>query len=132
MKYVDWMRKILRRRLGLAALGGGIALLAGCATTPTTSGVALTACNGLTAVVKTATALKPKLAPAVQTDLGIALDSAAQLCRTPTPPANANAVVAGILQGLNQAATDVAENHPAAAAAKIAAAAKSGAQAAKG
>ena len=81
-----------------AVLGLG---LAGCATTPTTSEASLTACQSLTNVTQALTQVKPLMSPTVQQQTAMALETAAGYCTTPTPPANANAAVAAILNSLN-------------------------------
>jgi outer membrane lipoprotein SlyB len=91
-----------------------VALLAGCATQPTTSSASLAACKGLTATTKAMTAIKPQLPVQTQRQIGTALHTAAGYCLMPNPPANANAAVAGILNSLNALALQIAQQKGAA------------------
>ena len=86
-----------------------MALLAGCATTPTTSSASLTACKGLVATTKAMTAIKPELPVKTQQQIGESLHTAAGYCLMPNPPANANAAVAGILNSLDALAVQIAQ-----------------------
>jgi len=91
------------------------ALLAGCATQPTTtSSASLAACQGLVATTKAMTAIKPQLPVQTQQQIGTALHTAAGYCLMPNPPANANAAVAGILNSLNALALQIAHQKGAA------------------
>jgi len=90
------------------------ALLAGCATPPTTSSASLAACQGLVATTKAMTAIKPQLPVQTQQKIGTSLHTAAGYCLMPNPPANANAAVAGILNSLNTLAKQIAKQKGAA------------------
>jgi len=90
------------------------ALLAGCATQPTTSSASLAACQGLVATTKAMTTIKPQLPVQTQQQIGTALHTAAGYCLMPNPPANANAAVAGILNSLNALALQIAQQKGAA------------------
>jgi len=90
------------------------ALLAGCATQPTTSSASLAACQGLVATTKAMTAIKPQLPVQTQQQIGTALHTASGYCLMPNPPANANAAVAGILNSLDALAVQIAQQKGAA------------------
>lgn len=75
--------------------------LSACATTQNTPQASLAACQSLTNVTQSLTKVKPLMSPTVQQQTAMALETAAGYCTTPTPPANANAAVAAILNSLN-------------------------------
>jgi len=82
--------------------------LSACATTSmTTPQASLVACQKLLPVTNMMTAIKPRLSLAQQTQTGTALKLAVSYCNTPTPPANANAVVGSILGTLTTLATTI-------------------------
>ncbi len=82
--------------------------LAACATTSlTTPQASLVACQKLLPVTNMMTAIKPRLTVAQQKQTGTALSLAVSYCNTPTPPANANAVVGSILGTLTTLATTI-------------------------
>ena len=97
-------------KIKAVALGAMCAFfLVGCATAPTTSQASLTACKSLTNVTQALTQVKPLMSPTVQQQTAMALETAAGYCTTPTPPANANAAVAAILNSLNTLTQTLAE-----------------------
>jgi len=91
------------------AVGAAIVLaLSACATTSlTTPQASLVACQKLLPVTNMMTAIKPRLTLAQQRQTGTALTLAVSYCNTPTPPANANAVVGSILGTLTTLATTI-------------------------
>ena len=100
-RLLPWIRKNLKKIAGYGAGGAMALVLAGCATTPTTSSASLAACKSLTNVTVALTQVKPLMSPTVQKQTTTALETAASYCTTPNPPANANQAVAAILDSLN-------------------------------
>jgi len=102
---IPWIRKHLPK----LAMAGAVMAMTGCATNMSTPVASLAACKGLTATTKAMKAIKPQLPVPTQQKVGLALNTAAGYCIMPSPPANANATVAGILNSLNSLATQVAQ-----------------------
>ena len=117
-RLLPWIRKHLKKIAGYGAGGATALVLAGCATTPTTSSTSLAACKSLTNVTVALTQVKPLMSPTVQKQTTTALETAASYCTTPNPPANANQAVAAILDSLNTLTQVLAESKTAAGAAK--------------
>ncbi|MHB1641818.1 MAG: hypothetical protein ACYCS8_04040 [Acidithiobacillus sp.] len=104
-RLLPWIRKHLPK----LAIAGSVVALAGCpaVSTMTTPQASLVACQKLLPVTNMMTAIKPRLTLAQQKQTGTALTLAVSYCNTPTPPANANAVVGSILGTLTTLATTI-------------------------
>jgi hypothetical protein len=104
-RLLPWIRK----RMPKIAIAGMLTVtLAACATANlSTPQASLVACKKLLPVTNMMKAIKPRLGLAQQTQTGTALKLAVSYCTTPTPPANANAVVGSILGTLTTLATTI-------------------------
>ena len=82
-RLLPWIRKNLKKIAGYGAGGAMALVLAGCATTPTTSSTSLAACKSLTNVTVALTQVKPLMSPTVQKQTTTALETAVSYCTTP-------------------------------------------------
>ena len=101
------MVKLRKWLIRVAFLGASGLALAGCATTSSTTGASLTACQGLTSAIKALTPLKPQMSSAEVRYATTAIETAHTYCASATPPANGQAVVSSILQSLSTLETQL-------------------------